>query len=115
MFFGYGPGSFMEVFRNYNSLLTPTYAHNCYLQMLLEIGSLGLLAFFSIISVFFGTVFKVIIKNNDFLLLGITSGILAYLIHAGFDTHFYSMQLSDFFWIMLGLAIAIKRIGPIEI
>jgi len=114
-FFGYGLGSFMSVFRKADPMTSFTYAHNCYLQFLVEAGILGLLSLLSTILIFFKICVSSLLKNNNFLLLGILSGILAYLIHAGFDTHFYSMQLSDFFWIMLGLAIAIKRNGPIEI
>jgi len=114
-FFGYGMGSFMGLFSQLNKSISPTYAHNCYLQMLVESGLFGLLSFLAIVFVFFKTTLKTVIKNNDFLLLGVSSGILVFLIHAGFDTHFYSMQLSDFFWIILGLAIAMVKNGPVEI
>ena len=112
---GYGPGSFMLELGKINSYLMPTYAHNCYLQMLAEIGILGLASFIFIILRFSKMAVASIVKNNDFLLLGIFSGLLAYLVHAAFDTHFYSMQLSDFFWLMLGLAFAVVRVGPVEI
>lgn len=112
---GHGLGSFMGLFSKLNQSIAPTYAHNCYLQMGTEIGVLGLMSFLSIIFVFFKKSIRTIVKNNDFFLLGIISGILSFLIYAGFDTHFYSMQLSDFFWIMLGLAIAMGKYGPVEI
>jgi putative inorganic carbon (HCO3(-)) transporter len=114
-FLGHGPGSFMLIISKLKTNLSPTYAHNCYLQMLAEIGIFGLISFLLIIVIFFKNTIKSIIRKNDFLLLGFLSGILAYLIHSGFDTHLYSMQLSDFFWIILGLTIAIKRYGLINI
>ncbi|MDD2653607.1 MAG: O-antigen ligase family protein [Candidatus Omnitrophica bacterium] len=112
---GYGPGSFMTEHIKINPSLLPTYAHNCYLQMLVEIGVIGLASFLLIIAVFLKTTLKHVLKNRDFLLLGVACGLFAYLLHASIDTHFYSMQLSDFFWIMIGLAIAIAKNGPIEI
>jgi len=128
--FGMGLGSFMTVYLPYREKYTgipepkiigyaykppvPIYAHNCYLQLTAETGIFGLLSFLAIIILFFKKTITTFNKNKDFLLLGLISGILAYLIHAGIDTHLYSMQLSDFFWIMLGLVIAIIKIGPIE-
>lgn len=113
--FGVGIGNFMQQFKKMNPNINPTYAHNCYLQIMEEAGIVGLLSFLSVLIIFFMKTLKAAKKNNDILLLGILTGILIFLIHASFDTHFYSMQLSDFFWLMFGLAFAIAKVGPIEV
>ncbi|MFH1968564.1 MAG: O-antigen ligase family protein, partial [bacterium] len=64
-FFGYGPGTFMETFKNFNCSLKPTYTHNCYLQMLMEIGLIGFIPFLWIIIISIKILIKSILKNNN--------------------------------------------------
>lgn len=85
------------------------YAHNSYLQMATETGVLGLLAFLGVCGVFFKTVLRYLGKNNDPLVWGLLTGILAFLIHSFFDNHLYAMQLVVLFWFMVGLTMAVTR------
>ena len=47
-------------------------------------------------------------KSLDFfILIGLTAGLLGFLVHSFFDVHFYSFQLSFLFWAVLGLMVAL--------
>jgi len=52
---------------------------------------------------------KVFKKSQDFILLGLICGIFGFLVHSFFDAHFYSLQLSVFFWSMAGIAQALAN------
>jgi len=99
VFFGQGLGIYMNIANG-------TYAHNCYLQMLAEIGIVGLLSFFWIIARLFRSGIRSFKESRDPLLLGLLAGIIAFLVHSFFDTNLYSLQLSVLFWGVLGLTVA---------
>lgn len=82
------------------------YPHNSYLQMAAETGLLGLFSFLAVLFAFFRIGLRYLSQKRDYLVLGVLSGVLAFLIHAFFDTHLYSLQLVVLFWYMLGLSIA---------
>lgn len=111
-FFGQGLGTFMSVFGKYKPEYYKeiVYAHNCYLQMAAEIGIFGLLIFmWFVFRLFQSTIFK-LTKSEDKLVkaafLGVSGGILAYLVHSFVDTNLYSLPLAVLFWAMSGLAAA---------
>jgi len=121
--FGHGINTFMRLFetyrRDYGS--NPTYAHNCYLQLTVELGLFGLATFLWIfISLFRIVAEKKMIfskENSDLMVLfvGLFCGILAFLVHSLFDTNFYSLQLSVFLWFTIGLLMVVNRLlgdGP---
>jgi len=115
--FGRGPGTFMFNFGRYKpeSYLYIVYAHNCYLQMLAEIGVVGLLSFLWIIIAFFRSALISIADTKDgfykLILIGSTSGIFAYLIQAALDTNLYSLPLAVLFWFMMGFVMAVVRLA----
>ena len=86
------------------------YTHNSYLQMAAETGLLGLSSFLWILFTFFKTGLRHFKKSKNYLVLGLLSGILAFSVHAFFDTHLYSLQLVVLFWFMLGLAVAVMKL-----
>ncbi|MCX5681525.1 MAG: hypothetical protein NT079_04520, partial [Candidatus Omnitrophica bacterium] len=93
---------------------SPTYAHNCYIQMAAEVGLLGLGCFLWILGKFFKNIFRAIWcgqrKDRDnslvILLIGLVTGASGFLLHSFVDTHFYSLKLSVLSWFMIGLAVA---------
>ncbi|MFH1202721.1 MAG: O-antigen ligase family protein [Candidatus Omnitrophota bacterium] len=114
---GVGLGTFMFNFERLNNIIEyswgPTYAHNCFLQMLAETGVLGLTSFMFVIFTLFIKSVELIKKHEDSvyknLSVGLLGGLLAYLVHSAFDTHFYSLQIVMIFWLLLGLLMANLR------
>ena len=90
------------------------YAHNCYLQMASETGVLGLLAFLGIIFTLYYRSCKKIHQIEDrFLyavLMGALAGLTGFLVHIFFDTTYYSVQLGNFLWVILGIIVAAQRV-----
>jgi O-antigen ligase len=111
-FLGKGIGTFMDYSPSYINNLGACYAHNCYLQMWAESGIFSLLSFF----LFTGYVFYKSIKAglkaegtlDFFILIGLTAGLMGFLVHSFFEVHLYSFQLSFLFWVMLGLTVALS-------
>lgn len=89
------------------------YAHNCYLQMAAETGLAGLLAFLWIPFSVFREGRRQLSRIRDsfphHFLLGLLTGLGAFLLHSFFDTNFYSTQLSSLLWLTVGLIMAIPR------
>lgn len=118
---GHGLNTFMILFQAYRTDRgnPPSYAHNCYVQMASEIGIAGLICFFWIMGCLFKTVIQRISntlwlkEGSGVIQLGCLSGILAFLIHSCVDTHFYSLQLVDLFWFMVGLVVVIDKLSYI--
>ena len=114
-FLGKGVGTFMNNLVKYDVAPGYQYAHNCYLQIWAESGIFALLGFLWLIIYVFYEGIKCFIKNKDYLLLGVLSGLLAFLLHSFFDTCLYSLQLAVLFWLMLGFAVAITRLNPVSV
>ncbi|MCR4337075.1 MAG: O-antigen ligase family protein, partial [Candidatus Omnitrophica bacterium] len=91
------------------------YAHNGYLQIAAETGIIGLLAFLSILLMFFWTVFKnFTLKENSFVffvIFGGSAGLLAFWFHSLVDTTFFSVQLGVLMWMMMGLVMTACRLN----
>lgn len=114
--FGYGINTYMRKFQwyRYDRLNVPkhkqhrsTYAHNCYLQIAMESGLAGLAAFLWILYAYYrhllAGVRSLIARDKEeaFLAGGLLTGITVFLIHAFFDTHFYSLPLAAYLWTMM--------------
>ena len=113
---GVGLGTFMFNFKEFIAAdykYTAAYAHNCYLQMASEIGIIGLLAFLSILAVFFYQGIRAL-KTQErtfhwYILLASLAGILGYCVQMGVDTILYSLDLGMLFWLVLGMGVAAMR------
>ena len=111
-FFGVGLGTFMANFLKYLPGL-PTresYAHNCYLQIWAETGIFSLASFIIFIISLSYLSIKKFLASKDFLLLGLLSGYIGFLVHSFFEVNLYSLQLAFLFWIWVGLIIRKVRI-----
>jgi putative inorganic carbon (HCO3(-)) transporter len=118
-FFGHGLNTFMPVMENHliatQSPLavgySASYAHNCYLQMAVEVGVLGLSAFIGIMFLLFRKVLLSLPAQKDLrlIMVGLLSGLLAFLVHSAVDINFYSLELPLLFWLMAGFVISLDK------
>jgi len=110
-FFGKGVGTFMDYCALYANSPIAYYAHNCFLQIWAESGIFSLLSFLLFVGyVFYRSLkasFKISKSINSFILIGMSAGLLGFLVHSFFEVHLYSFQLSFLFWIMLGLTVSL--------
>jgi len=121
---GYGPNIFNTLGKYYNvtvqldkkppirSKQQEPDAHNLYLQLLVEVGIIGLVAFLYLISSFYRIAFRdwKIMKENRELLLTLVlviSGLLLY----GVVGYFYEDRNCLFFWLYLSLTVALAQNG----
>lgn len=110
---GCGLNNYSIVARNYKSFESGgIYPHNSFLHKAAETGIFGLFAFLFVLFNFFKIGILYLNKEKNYLVLGLLMGILAFLVHAFFDTHLYSLQLVVLFWYMLGLTIAVINLEP---
>ena len=111
--FGVGLNTYSVVGRGYK-ITWGGYPHNCYLQMAVETGILGLLSFLWLLGVLFYKSFRDLRFMKDqslaILLLGSLIGLGGFLVHSFFDTNFYSVQLGSLMWLMMGLIVAVQKI-----
>lgn len=104
--FGFGPGTFGFVYPSYqkDALSVTKYAHNYFIQMLAEGGSVATLAFLSIfVMIFWFGWWRNKNRLNDEVTIGLVVGLIASLLHnfIDFDWYFYANFLS--FWVLAGL------------
>jgi hypothetical protein len=111
---GKGIGTFMDYCALYTNNLGVYYMHNCFLQIWAESGIFSLLSFLLFVGYVFYRSMKVSLRIprslNYFILIGLTAGLLGYLVHSFFEVHLYSFQLSFLFWVVLGLTVAVMRL-----
>ncbi|HOW35848.1 MAG TPA: O-antigen ligase family protein [Candidatus Omnitrophota bacterium] len=90
------------------------YPHNCYLQLAAEMGILGLLVFLWLMIVLFKNSIRHLQTMNDefltALLAGSLAGLLGFMLHSGVDTNFYSVQLGNLMWVVMGVIVAVQQI-----
>ncbi|MEW5758295.1 MAG: O-antigen ligase family protein [Candidatus Omnitrophota bacterium] len=100
--FGIGIGTFMDYssqFVAYGAL----YLHNCYLQILIEQGIVGLIAFIIFVFIVIKDSIRVAFFSKNELFLGLVFAIIAFLIQIFFDNHLYSLRPSFLFWCSMGI------------
>ena len=42
---------------------------------------------------------------------GLLSGLFGFLVHSGLDTNFYSVQLGNLMWVVMGVIVATQKIA----
>ena len=108
---GQGVNTFMANYLHYwvGGQQQPRYAHNCYLQMAAETGLVGLGTFlwllWSMVGLWRRAMRWMLSRDPpDFLLMGWTAGLTAFLVQAAVDTNFYSLRQAFLFWTLAGIA-----------
>ena len=102
-FIGMGVGTFMANFSKYLPSTNISYAHNCYLQIWAETGIFSLISFLVFTFSLVGLSIRRFLVSQDFLLLGLLTGVVSYLVHSFFEVNLYSLQLAVLFWVWVGL------------
>ncbi|PIQ85259.1 MAG: hypothetical protein COV74_09895 [Candidatus Omnitrophica bacterium CG11_big_fil_rev_8_21_14_0_20_45_26] len=116
--FGSGTNTFMQEFArvaNYDMYGQTRfmYAHSFIFQRLVEIGFIGLGIFFILLAAFYVyavkglSLLKGSIRKSVF---GILAAITVFLLHAAIDNDLNSLQLSSFFWMILGVVAAFTHL-----
>ena len=114
-FLGTGINTYSQEVRNYK-IVWGNYAHNCYLQMAAEIGLFGLCAFLWVIFRLFKFAWTDLRRRTEThsfefsLFIGSLAGLSGFLLHSFVDTNFYSVQLGNFMWLMMGMIVACAKI-----
>jgi O-antigen ligase len=89
------------------------YAHNCYFQLCVELGSIGLAFFLAIFGTFFCRFFLWIRSDIDewlsAVVWGLASAVFCICIIAFFDNFMFTVQLGFIHWIFMGIVVTLMR------
>ncbi len=114
---GHGLNTFMSIYEMYAGSFDYggiSYAHNCYLQIAVETGIFSLFAFLWMVAALFISSLKDVNKRKEGFVraaqIGLTGGLLAYLVQSAMETNMYALQLAMLFYFMLGLAVSAQNI-----
>ncbi|MEG1880576.1 MAG: O-antigen ligase family protein, partial [Oscillospiraceae bacterium] len=110
---GMGSDAFSAVypFYSYNAIVAP-HAHNLFLQILVESGAVGILAFLAILFVFY----KKLMVGHKYgggkgsplstMIVAIGAGVTGFLAQGMFDNCFYNYRVMMVFWTVLAIGIS---------
>lgn len=95
-----------------------THAHNLLLQFLCEFGILGPILFVFLLVLFFQCALSHQASESDgelrLLSIAASCGIFAVLINGLFDYVFYNLRVFFLFFVVVGIAVALARVGKTE-
>ncbi len=113
---GVGINAYSIVARDYK-ISWGGYPHNCYLQMAAELGILGIGAFFWILVCLWQKVRGFMRNSSDMFcqihVLGLTAGLLGYLVQSFFDTTMYSVNLGTLLWLLFAGIYQMTRVAKV--
>jgi O-antigen ligase len=105
--FGVGLGNYIATVRPLYAVGTPFYAHNLYLDISLEMGLLGLIAFLGICLYALSCVLK--LRHRDPLAPALLGVFALYLTHSLFETTLYSLHITLVFSFVVALALSSRQ------
>ena len=112
---GIGAGTFREKqvchYGNNEWSITFHHAHNLYLQIMVERGWLALAAFITAMMIFFRISYlsRLGEELTSKTIIGLSTGLLAVLIHGFFDYPFYSQRIALLFFFLMGIAVSLDK------
>ena len=68
-----------------------------------ETGIFSLISFLVFTFSLVGLSVRRFLVSQDFLLLGLLTGVVSFLVHSFFEVNLYSLQLAVLFWVWVGL------------
>lgn len=115
---GHGINTFMANYQTYaGGSQWPAYAHNCYLQIAAETGIIGLASFLLFLFCLGSVCWRSLQRPAESLppqsrelrpiLIGLTAGVLAFLVQSAFDTNLYAVRQATLFWTLSGMMLGI--------
>ncbi len=116
---GMGEAAFKQVypFYSYSAIVAP-HTHNMFLQVWVETGIGGILAFLLLLFFFFKQLCyghrKTADKSMKVLLVSIGAAVLAFMVQGMFDNCFYNYRVFMLFWFVLALGAAAVNIAKEE-
>lgn len=120
---GHGLNTFMANYLDYwvGGEQQPRYAHNCFLQTAAETGLLGLTTFLLLLGAILWRWWQAVrvLENRDpvrAMVLGLSAGLIGFLLQSAFDTNFYALRQAVLFWTLAGLAtgLALHATKPVS-
>lgn len=110
---GMGSAAFNQVYPQFMLPGTPAlHSHNLYLQVALELGVPGLLAFFWLLAAVAARALRALPqlgRRERGVLAALLASLAGFLLHGAVDNVWYSPKLMLLFWAALGLTLAVGR------
>ncbi|MBQ8552449.1 MAG: O-antigen ligase family protein [Clostridia bacterium] len=111
---GIGNDSFSLVYPLYalSGIETAPHAHNLYLQIIVELGAIGLVVFLAVLFIYTQSSLSLHVnesRRDKLLSTAIFCGMLAVLAQGMTDYIWYNYRVFLMFWLMLGLGAAIRK------
>lgn len=117
---GLGTEAFNEVYPYYSfhGIVAP-HSHNLYLQLVVENGITGLVAFVILILTYYRMCISSIIRNKKDRLLkattiGLSAGMFGYLVQGMFDNVWYNYRIVFMFYVVIALTVSAVNISKRE-
>ncbi len=118
---GVGEAAFCEVYSRYalSGITSAMHSHSVYLQLLCELGVVGLVAFALTVFLFICYVLPYMTgrgeRDGRLLVLGGFCGILSLLLMGVTDHVFYNYRIFLTFWLLMGVVVSQVRVGNAEL
>ena len=100
----------------HSSAIPPSYAHNSYMQMLAEVGIVGLMSFVALMIYWFGRGLGAVKRSRDpglkYLLGGVLASVSGLCAASLFDNVLFMLLPATLFWVLLGYGVALARLAP---
>jgi putative inorganic carbon (HCO3(-)) transporter len=110
---GLGAAAFGQVYPQFMLAGTPAlHSHNLYLELALQLGVPGLVAFLWLLLAVFSRAARAVPRlkaGTRSLLIALIAGLSGFLLHGAVDNVWYSPKLTFLFWAVLGLALALTK------
>jgi O-antigen ligase len=112
---GLGTETFVYIYRkfSFNAVNAP-HSHNLYLQLMIDLGVIGLILFAVIMAVFYKKLFLTVNRSKDSFITAtgaaLCAGMAGFLLQGMTDNVWYNYRVVIFFWLIVALSGALAKI-----